>query len=379
MALIKCPECGETISDKATVCIRCGYPIKELGKQPTPVMDEPVEEQQEDNSMAETVSLEGFSLDDGSAEEKYKPTTQPTPSPSYAEQETTIENDLCTVDVPKAKYVKWLFIISLIATYAYNIGSIVSSRYGANITVWYVVGRLLLLLPGIALICNAKGKKLPAKICATAFAVINIALLVVNTIFYRGSFVISDYVPIVAYIYLVIYVFQSEEKQESKLWFILGCIIVPLYTVLSMIFGWGYYDNMVDQTLGRVVLILGWPYYLVGYSPKGWFNKYQIPEKTKKAVLIGRLAALVAGIVAVIVQIIGCVGVSSEEYRDALWSYQLSTYDYARHTELEKFLLPISDQYYRDNTISIIIACIATVIFIATLVIVHRKKRVCED
>lgn len=29
MALIKCPECEETISDKAKVCIHCGYPISE--------------------------------------------------------------------------------------------------------------------------------------------------------------------------------------------------------------------------------------------------------------------------------------------------------------------------------------------------------------
>ena len=28
MALIKCPECGKQISDKANVCIGCGYPIK---------------------------------------------------------------------------------------------------------------------------------------------------------------------------------------------------------------------------------------------------------------------------------------------------------------------------------------------------------------
>lgn len=27
MALINCPECGKQISDKATVCPNCGYPI----------------------------------------------------------------------------------------------------------------------------------------------------------------------------------------------------------------------------------------------------------------------------------------------------------------------------------------------------------------
>ncbi len=29
MALIKCPECGREISDKAEVCIGCGFPLKE--------------------------------------------------------------------------------------------------------------------------------------------------------------------------------------------------------------------------------------------------------------------------------------------------------------------------------------------------------------
>lgn len=29
MALIICPECGEKISDKSTVCIHCGYPLQD--------------------------------------------------------------------------------------------------------------------------------------------------------------------------------------------------------------------------------------------------------------------------------------------------------------------------------------------------------------
>lgn len=29
MALIKCPECGKEISDKASVCVNCGYPVSE--------------------------------------------------------------------------------------------------------------------------------------------------------------------------------------------------------------------------------------------------------------------------------------------------------------------------------------------------------------
>ena len=33
MALIKCPECGKEISDKATCCIHCGCPMDYIVKQ----------------------------------------------------------------------------------------------------------------------------------------------------------------------------------------------------------------------------------------------------------------------------------------------------------------------------------------------------------
>ena len=31
MALITCPECGKEVSDKATACPNCGYPINTVG------------------------------------------------------------------------------------------------------------------------------------------------------------------------------------------------------------------------------------------------------------------------------------------------------------------------------------------------------------
>ena len=30
MALVYCPECGNPISDKATMCVHCGYPVNEM-------------------------------------------------------------------------------------------------------------------------------------------------------------------------------------------------------------------------------------------------------------------------------------------------------------------------------------------------------------
>lgn len=40
MALIKCPECGKEVSDKATACIHCGYP---LGKIEEKMVEVPVQ------------------------------------------------------------------------------------------------------------------------------------------------------------------------------------------------------------------------------------------------------------------------------------------------------------------------------------------------
>lgn len=41
MALIKCPECGKEISDKASACIHCGYPIANNHQQQTYTAQDP--------------------------------------------------------------------------------------------------------------------------------------------------------------------------------------------------------------------------------------------------------------------------------------------------------------------------------------------------
>jgi RNase P/RNase MRP subunit POP5 len=47
MALIKCPECGKEISNKATACVHCGYPIpsmpQEMSTRPQLSVNEPKE------------------------------------------------------------------------------------------------------------------------------------------------------------------------------------------------------------------------------------------------------------------------------------------------------------------------------------------------
>ena len=39
MALIKCPECGGQVSDKAPACIHCGYPLQEIVSKSTCIIN----------------------------------------------------------------------------------------------------------------------------------------------------------------------------------------------------------------------------------------------------------------------------------------------------------------------------------------------------
>ena len=58
MALIKCPECGKDVSDKAVACIHCGYPIEETLEQKSSVNTVT----QDVNTNQQSEVSEGFTL-----------------------------------------------------------------------------------------------------------------------------------------------------------------------------------------------------------------------------------------------------------------------------------------------------------------------------
>lgn len=65
MALIKCPECGKEISDKAPACIHCGFPLSLLEKETEPEVtktesDDVKESTVNDNA---STSTNGYSLE----------------------------------------------------------------------------------------------------------------------------------------------------------------------------------------------------------------------------------------------------------------------------------------------------------------------------
>lgn len=45
MALITCPKCGASVSDKAVACPNCGHPINETYQQSAPPVQQPAQTQ----------------------------------------------------------------------------------------------------------------------------------------------------------------------------------------------------------------------------------------------------------------------------------------------------------------------------------------------
>ena len=44
MALVKCPECGTEVSDKAAACPKCAYPIANPHQSPSPIKVQTIEQ-----------------------------------------------------------------------------------------------------------------------------------------------------------------------------------------------------------------------------------------------------------------------------------------------------------------------------------------------
>lgn len=60
MALIKCPECGKEISDKATICPNCGYPVSEMNKSPETEANTNQDDTLQDINFSLELELEDF-------------------------------------------------------------------------------------------------------------------------------------------------------------------------------------------------------------------------------------------------------------------------------------------------------------------------------
>lgn len=59
MALIKCPECGKEVSDKAPVCIHCGFPLEEIVKAKSiDIIVDDMPETQEDENVSEQIIVD---------------------------------------------------------------------------------------------------------------------------------------------------------------------------------------------------------------------------------------------------------------------------------------------------------------------------------
>lgn len=61
MSLINCPECGKEISDKATFCPNCGFPI-EIGQNEEIENEECEDDEEEKETIVSIMSLITFAL-----------------------------------------------------------------------------------------------------------------------------------------------------------------------------------------------------------------------------------------------------------------------------------------------------------------------------
>ncbi len=65
MALIKCPECGEMVSDQAPACIHCGYPLNAQAQQQQQVRPEDQVKCPKCGSTNITTTLQGWNIKTG--------------------------------------------------------------------------------------------------------------------------------------------------------------------------------------------------------------------------------------------------------------------------------------------------------------------------
>ena len=226
MALIKCPECGKTISDRAVTCTDCGYPIQEWLKeqqspagqtpQPAPVIASPVMPP----PPAETKPARRFS-------------------------------------------VKLLLIIiagSLLLIYSFII---FSKRNIWNLGVLPERLSTMYLLHGAMLFCVLR-KKIPALIMAGLYPVLAIVMTV--TQFYSARISLYDAIGIIPSILLaillIVYAIFGKYNRSSLVWmivFLVLFLIEIIYAFLRL--------GLMYSIPGIIWYVLYLQYYILGFFP----------------------------------------------------------------------------------------------------------------
>lgn len=116
MALIKCPECGKEISDKARICVNCGYPISEYveelkREEEQKKVEQPREQQKSEKNKYACCKFCGV---DAVGKDGYCESCGAFQFASSSQQEKTFSSEIRKTDCAEEKlpfWERWWFLI----------------------------------------------------------------------------------------------------------------------------------------------------------------------------------------------------------------------------------------------------------------------------
>ena len=248
MALIRCPECGRTVSDRAAACPDCAFPIREWLQEQPVVPELPAPEAEPTVQEAE-------------------PTVQET-EPAVPELPDIPAPPPAAVNLPRRFSLKLLLVIitgSLLLVYSFVLFTMRAK--------WDVPGltyRLspLYLLHGAMLFCVLR-KKIPALILASLYVV----FLLVATIVQLSAARISLYEMVAAIpslllaVLLILFAVFMRKAGNSLVW----PIVFAALFVCELVYCF-FFCGLRFNLPGLVWYFFYAQYYAIGFSPDNLYR-----------------------------------------------------------------------------------------------------------
>ncbi len=250
MALIKCPECGNKVSEKAAACPRCGYPIAEYIASLPPEPDlEP-----EIPSVAENFPEE-FVPDGGLPEEKG----------SGREKRFNLKVLLCCI-------LGGLFI-------TYSLYNLICSVAREESLFWIIMIYVTPILLDVAILFFVLKKRKISLILSIAYPVVSllssILAVVLTPVLYPGSTITVGWLSYVSTMLisalLILYVTVGWHKRDSIFWALLYLSIELLIFIYDL-FSYYIYAGF-PGLFWLLTLLLSWSYGFIGFSPDKWWTR----------------------------------------------------------------------------------------------------------
>ena len=256
MALIKCPECGKTISDQAVNCTDCGYPIQKWLKQQ--------QREAEQAARAERAELRRMEKEAAALDQ--------------------LTDKQLSGGTGKKIGLKLLLVIILGGMlFIFQVLNYITGAY--RIVVWLLLLTVLLsavnLLP--MLFCVMK-KRIPAVILCALFLTLYVVVIV--TAIFQQSFYASFSSAVVSLLLctlMLLYALIGFRNRNSIVWALIfigietiDFFLVPLIEgdQLSYVF-----LRYAYNPINLIVYLFSLAYYFIGYSPDKWYSRKRTNAK----------------------------------------------------------------------------------------------------